>query len=113
MATLPPADRNRISTMVWRCLLGLVPVYLQDLCCPTLRTRGRSSLRSVERGKFSLALLPGLPQAGPCILDDSPLRVNGLQLGQRFLPRALSDQWRTCNHTWSIVVNEQVGCPLD
>ena len=40
----------RIGAMVWRCILGLAPAYLRDLCCPTLGTRGRSSLCSLEQG---------------------------------------------------------------
>src|SRR6218665_3858541 len=36
----------RIVYQVWRCLLGLVPAYLRDLCCPT---PGRSSVLSMER----------------------------------------------------------------
>jgi len=58
----------RLATLVWRCLLGLAPTYLQDLCCPTLSTRGRSSLRSMEWGSsLSLFLhnLPVLPQGRP------------------------------------------------
>src|SRR6218665_3041266 len=39
-----------IGAMVWRCILGLAPTYLQDLCRPTPGTRGRSSLRSSEQG---------------------------------------------------------------
>ena len=54
----------RIATQVWRCLLGLAPTYLQDLCRPTLGTRGRSSVRSMERGS-SLSLLPLLSQGRP------------------------------------------------
>src|SRR6218665_1522339 len=53
----------RIATLVWRCLLDLAPTYLQDLCYPTLGTRGRSSLCSMEReGTSSLSLFPVLPQ---------------------------------------------------
>src|SRR6218665_3379509 len=40
----------RIGAMVWRCILGLAPAYLRDLCCPTPGTRCRSSLRSSEQG---------------------------------------------------------------
>src|SRR6218665_1647909 len=40
----------RIGAMVWRCILGLAPAYLRDLCCPIPGTRGRSSLRSSEQG---------------------------------------------------------------
>jgi len=39
-----------LAAVVWRCQLGLAPAYLQDLCYPTLGTRGRSALRSMERG---------------------------------------------------------------
>jgi len=54
----------RIATLVWRCLLGLAPTYLQDLCCPILGTRGSCSLRSMERWS-SLSLLHVLPQGRP------------------------------------------------
>src|SRR6218665_3881795 len=40
----------RIVAMVWRCILGLAPAYLRDLCHPTPGTRGCSSLRSSEKG---------------------------------------------------------------
>src|SRR6218665_3113990 len=40
----------RIGAMVCRCILGLAPAYLRDLCCPTPGTRGRSSLHSSEQG---------------------------------------------------------------
>src|SRR6218665_178993 len=36
----------RIGAIVWRCILGLAPAYLRDLCHPTPGTRGSSSLRS-------------------------------------------------------------------
>src|SRR6218665_3229180 len=32
----------RIGAMVWRCILGLAPAYLRDLCHPIQGTRGRS-----------------------------------------------------------------------
>src|SRR6218665_3621913 len=54
----------RIGAMVWRCILGLAPAYLRDLCCPTPGTRGRGSLRSSEQG-YSLFLLLVHPQPRP------------------------------------------------
>jgi len=54
----------RIGALVWRCLLGLAPAYLGDICCPTPGTRGCSSLCSMERG-YSLFLLPVRPQPRP------------------------------------------------
>jgi len=56
-----------ITTLVWRCLFGLAPTYLQDLCCPTLGTRGRSSLHSIERGVLFVPF-PYFHKADPCIL---------------------------------------------
>src|SRR6218665_3532860 len=47
----------RIGAMVWRCILGLAPAYLRDLCHPTHGTRGRSSLRSSEQGLLLFLLL--------------------------------------------------------
>src|SRR6218665_1432828 len=42
--------QHRIAALVWRCLLGLAPAYIRDLCYLTPGTRGRSSLLSMERG---------------------------------------------------------------
>src|SRR6218665_945668 len=47
--------------MVWRCILGLDPPYLRDLCCPTPDTRGRSSLRSSEHGLLFVPFARRLP----------------------------------------------------
>src|SRR6218665_1770227 len=47
---LPQRIMFRIGAMVWRCILGLAPAYLRDLCHPTPGTRGCSSLRSSEQG---------------------------------------------------------------
>ena len=44
----------RIAALVWRCLLGLAPAYLSELCSPTLSARGSRSLRSVEQGLLSV-----------------------------------------------------------
>src|SRR6218665_2350516 len=73
----------RIGAMVWRCILGLAPAYLRDLCCPTPGTRGRSSLRSSEH-RTSTTQARAFSVAGPFVW-------NGLPLSQRLLPRILSD----------------------
>ena len=54
---LPSEQRiaYRIAALVWRCLLGLAPAYLRELCCPVLSARGSRSLRSSEQG---LLLVP-------------------------------------------------------
>jgi len=40
----------RVTSMVWRCQLGLAPTYLIDLCRPVSGSRGSCSLRSSEGG---------------------------------------------------------------
>src|SRR6218665_1621725 len=47
----------RIGAMVGRCILGLAPANLRDLCHPTPGTRGCSSLRSSEQGLLFFLLL--------------------------------------------------------
>src|SRR6218665_1859733 len=46
---------NRFASMVWRCLLGLAPLYLRELCCPLHSDMSSRSLRSSHQG---LLLVP-------------------------------------------------------
>src|SRR6218665_1104764 len=48
-----PAEQRisyRIASFVWRCLLGLAPLYLRELCCPLLSAMSSRSLRSSQQG---------------------------------------------------------------
>src|SRR6218665_193674 len=45
----------RIASLVWRCLLGIAPLYLRELCCPFLSAMSSRSLRSSQQG---LVLVP-------------------------------------------------------
>src|SRR6218665_2345717 len=48
-----PAEQRisyRIASLVWRCLFGLAPVYLRELCCPPLSAMSSRSLRSSKQG---------------------------------------------------------------
>src|SRR6218665_363687 len=48
-----PAEQRisyRIASLVWRCLVGIAPVYLRELCCPTLSAMSSRSLRSSQPG---------------------------------------------------------------
>src|ERR1700733_5416473 len=49
---LPSEQRitYRLAALIWRCLLGLAPVYLQELCGTILSAGGSRSLRSFEQG---------------------------------------------------------------
>jgi len=42
----------RLSSIVWRCVLGIAPAYLLDLFILTSSCTGRNSLRSASRGDF-------------------------------------------------------------
>src|SRR6218665_54639 len=80
-----------IATLVWRCLLGLAPAYLRDLCCPTPGTRGRCSLRSVER---ELLFVPFAHTSTSQVhaFSVAPLCGMGfLPLAQQLLPWVFSD----------------------
>src|SRR6218665_1100440 len=46
-----PAEQRisyRIVSMVWRCLLGLAPLYLRELYCPLHSAMSSRSLRSSQ-----------------------------------------------------------------
>src|SRR6218665_1109702 len=53
-----PAEQRisyRIASLVWRCLLGLAPLYPRELCCSLLSAMSSRSLRSSQHG---LLLVP-------------------------------------------------------
>ena len=81
----------RIGAMVWRCILGLAPAYLRDLCCPTSGTRGHSSLRSLEQGLLYVPFARTSTTQTRAFSVVGPSVWNGLPLSQRLLPRILSD----------------------
>src|SRR6218665_1408391 len=41
----------RVAVLVWHCLIGLAPVYMQELCCPVSTLFGRQALRSSSGSK--------------------------------------------------------------
>src|SRR6218665_3445878 len=45
----------RLSTIVWRCVLGIAPTYLLGLFTLTSSCTGRQSLRFASRGDFVVA----------------------------------------------------------
>ena len=53
---LPSEQRiaYRISALVWRTHLGLVPAYHRELCCPIICPIGSRSLHSSEQGLLRL-----------------------------------------------------------
>ena|SRR6218665_498641 len=92
LATIPAADYiphhyPGLEGSAWPCsMLGLAPTYQQDLYCPTLGTRGRSSLRSMEQGGSLCPFCPYFLKAGPCILG-GPFRVEWTSVGAAIAPQ--------------------------
>src|SRR6218665_1305317 len=75
----------RLAVLVWRCLLGLAPAYLQELCYPTLGTRGCSSLRSMERGALC-PFCPYLTRQAPAFSVVGPLCLEWASIGTVIAP---------------------------
>src|SRR6218665_3652644 len=81
----------RVASLVWRCQLGLAPIYLIDLCRPVSGSRSSRCLRSSERGLLSV------PFARTTIMQSRACSVvaltvwNSLPPALRLLPRTLSD----------------------
>src|SRR6218665_3496186 len=80
-----------VSPLVRRCLLGLAPAYLRDLCYPTLGTRGCSSLRSMEWGVLFVLFARTSTRQTRAFSVASPSVWNGLPLALQLLPWVHSD----------------------
>src|SRR6218665_1877368 len=93
-----------IGALVWRCILGLAPVYLRDLCCPTPGTRCRSSLRSLEQGLLFVPFACTSTTQVRAFSVVGPSVWNGLPLAQRLLPRILSDTFYSSLKTLLLAV---------
>src|SRR6218665_529671 len=65
--------------------------YLRDLCYPTPGTRGRSSLRSMERGVLFVPIAHTSTRQARAFSVVGPSVWNGLPLALRLLPRVHSD----------------------
>jgi len=83
-----------MTALVWRCLLGLAPTYLVELCGPTLSAWSSRALHSAELGLLCVPFAhPSTRQkhafaaVGPSIWDGLPLSIRSLSrtLSQTFL----------------------------
>src|SRR6218665_2671123 len=83
----------RLSTVVWRCVLGIAPTYLLGLVILISSCTGRQSLRSASRGDFVV------PQARTTIKQHKAFSIvgpsvwNSLPSEIRSLPRDLSSSF--------------------
>src|SRR6218665_241191 len=88
-----PAEHRisyRIVSMVWRCLLGLAPLYLRELCCPLLRAMSSRSLRSSQQGLLLIPFARTSTKQSRAFSVVGPSTWNGLPSQLRIFPRALS-----------------------
>src|SRR5678815_701986 len=89
---IPQRIVYRLSALVWRCLLGSAPAYLQELCRSTLDVQGRRALRSSTHGELLV------PRARTALRQHRAFSVadlmvwNGLPLTLRLSPRVHLDE---------------------
>ena len=72
----------RISALVLRCIEGLAPSYLRELCCSTITIQRRISLRSsaqaellVPRTRTVIRQRRAFSVAGPTAWNDLPVAL--------------------------------------
>ena len=77
-----------MAALVWRCLLGLAPTYLVELCGPTLSARSSRSLRSAEQGllhvpfaRTSAMQKRAFAVVGPSVWNGLPFSIRSLPIG--------------------------------
>ena len=80
---------------MFKCLKGLAPAYLADLCAGTTAVPGRSGLRSAVRGDLAVAGhrtewgLRSFAVAGPKSWDRLPVELRNLSIGLETFARHL------------------------
>ena len=85
----------RIAALAWRCLLGLAPAYLRELCSPALSTRTSRSLRSAEQGVLAVPFSRTSTRQNRAFSVVGPSTWNSLPLALRLLPRISSQTFYT------------------
>ena len=88
---IPQRIVYRLSALVWRCLLGSAPVYLQELCRSTLDVQGRRALRSSTHGELLVPRARTALRQHRAFSVAGPMVWNGLPLTLRLIPRVHLD----------------------
>ena len=88
---IPQRIVYRVSALVWRCLLGAAPAYLQELCRSTLGVQGRCALRSSTQGELLVPRARTAFRQHRAFSVVGPMVWNGLPLALRLMPRVYSD----------------------
>ena len=91
----PQRISYKICLLMFKCLKGLAPAYLSDLCVGTAAVLGRSGLRSAARGDL---VVPGhrtewgsrsFAVAGPNCWNNLPVGLRDLSVGPETFARRL------------------------
>ena len=80
----------RVASLVWRCQLGLEPIYLLDLCRSVSGAQSSRALRSLGKGFLSVPYARTTTMQGRAFSVVGPAVWNGLPLELRLFPRTLS-----------------------
>jgi len=93
---LPTRQRieYRIAALVRRCQLGLAPVYLRELCCPSV-IQGRRPLRSAEKGVLLVPFARTATMQNRAFSVVGPVVWNGLPQEIRLLPGTFTEAFFT------------------
>src|SRR6218665_2621646 len=79
----------RIVSMVWRCLLGLAPLYLRELCCPLQSAMSSRPLCSSQQGLLLVPFGRTSAKQSRAFSVVGPSIWNGLPSQLRIFTRAL------------------------
>src|SRR6218665_922746 len=76
----------RVSTIAWRCILGIAPAYLSELFVLSSSCLGRRSLHSASRCDYLIPHSYTATKQNRAFLAAGPSIRNGLPLELRSLP---------------------------
>src|ERR1043165_3169170 len=85
----------RVAALVWRCLQGLAPIYLRELCCLVSVVPGRRLLRSAEKGVLLVPFARSATMQNRDFAVVGPMIWNGLPPELRLHPGSLPDTFLT------------------
>src|SRR6218665_3006270 len=83
----------RVSTIAWRCILGVTPAYLSEFFVLSSSCPGRRSLRSASRGDYLIPRSYTATKQKRAFRVAGPSIWNGLPLELRSLPHDFSSSF--------------------
>src|SRR6218665_2504926 len=78
----------RVAVLIWHCLLGIAPVYLQELCRPVSTLVGHQALRSSSGGKLLVPRVNTSTMQRRAFSVVAPSIWNSLPSQNRLLPKS-------------------------